>query len=413
MALSNLTWFWIAAGGMTVIVVALLLLALRRGGTEGDGAAADLRVYRDQLREIDRDVARGVVAVADAERLRTEISRRILAADAAMAKGALRVTPLNARRVAGAAILAVVIAGSVLVYREVGAPGYPDLPLAARIAAADAVRAERPGQAAAETGVPALPPTPEAADPRYMALITQLRIAVAARPDDVRGQELLAYNEQVLGNYAAAHRAQAAVIALRGAEATAEDHAALGELMVAAAGGYVSPEAEAAFSEVLRRDPANGTALYYLGQMFAQTGRFDLAFRLWRPLLDRSGADDPWVAPIRGQIEEVAQRAGVRYTLPPVAGAPGPTQEQVTAAQDMTPEERTAMIRTMVAGLAERLADGGGTAEEWARLIRAYGVLGDKDAAAAAWAQAQAALAQTPDAVAQVRAAAVSAGVAE
>ncbi len=273
--------------------------------------------------------------------------------------------------------------------------------------------------------MPALPPAPEAADPRYIALMEQLRTAVAARPGDLRGQELLAYNEQVLGNYAAAYRAQAAVIALKGAEATAADHAAFGELMVAAAGGYVSPEAEAAFSEVLRRDPANGTALYYIGQMFAQTGRFDLAFRLWRPLLDRSDPQDPWVAPIRAQIAEVADRAGVRYTLPPLPGAPGPpfpgpvwprpgpTQDQVTAAQDMSPEDRAAMIRGMVAGLAERLAQGEGTAAEWARLIRAYGVLGDREAAAAAWAQAQTALAATPAAVAEVRAAAVAAGVAE
>ncbi len=120
-----MSWFWIAAGGMTVIVVALLLLALRRGGAEGAVAAADLRVYRDQMREIDRDVARGVVVAADAERLKTEIARRILAADAAMAQGALRVTPVAARRVGAVAIVAVVLAGSILVYREVGAPAIP------------------------------------------------------------------------------------------------------------------------------------------------------------------------------------------------------------------------------------------------------------------------------------------------
>ena len=69
--------FWIAAAGIGLAVTALLLLALLRGRTEDAPAAAyDLRVYRDQLREVDRDLARGVIAPADAERLRTEVAGR-------------------------------------------------------------------------------------------------------------------------------------------------------------------------------------------------------------------------------------------------------------------------------------------------------------------------------------------------
>ena len=61
--------FWIAAAGIGLAVTALLLLALLRGRAGGEPAAAyDLRVYRDQLREVDRDLARGVIAPADAER---------------------------------------------------------------------------------------------------------------------------------------------------------------------------------------------------------------------------------------------------------------------------------------------------------------------------------------------------------
>ena len=47
------------------------------------------------------------------------------------------------------------------------------------------------------------------------------------------------------------------------------------------------------------------------------------------------------------------------------------------------------MIEGMVSGLAERLAQDGGPPEDWARLIRAYGVLGQQQAAAAIWAEAQ------------------------
>ena len=59
--------------------------------------------------------------------------------------------------------------------------------------------------------------------------------------------------------------AQRTVIALKGEAATGEDHAALAEVMILAAGGYVSPEAEAELTAALQRDPLNGTATYYAG----------------------------------------------------------------------------------------------------------------------------------------------------
>ena len=79
----------------------------------------------------------------------------------------------------------------------------------------------------------------------------------------------------------------------------------------------------------------------------------------------------------------------------------------------MTPEERQAMIRTMVAGLAERLATEGGPVEDWARLIRAYGVLGEPGKVAPVVAEARQVFADDPAALAQIEAAAQGTGVAE
>jgi cytochrome c-type biogenesis protein CcmH len=59
------------------------------------------------------------------------------------------------------------------------------------------------------------------------------------------------------------------------------------------------------------------------------------------------------------------------------------------AAEGMSPAERMQMIEGMVSGLSERLATTGGPPEDWARLIRAYGVLGRREQAAAIWAEAQ------------------------
>ena len=55
----------------------------------------------------------------------------------------------------------------------------------------------------------------------------------------------------------------------------------------------------------------------------------------------------------------------------------------------MTPEERMAMIRSMVAGLAERLESEPDDLDGWLRLSRAYLVLDERDKAAAAVSRAE------------------------
>lgn len=407
--------FWIAAGGIGLAVAALLLLALLRGRQGAEpAAAADLRVYRDQLREVDRDLARGLIPPGDADRLRSDIGRRVLEADRALREGAVPPDAPKAATVAMAAGLVAILAGGVWTYAaQLGAPGYPDLPIALRISKAEEARAARPDQAAAEAELAALPRlAAEPPDPAYLELMDKLRAAVRERPDDLRGQELLARNEAGLGNFIAAKEAQARVIGIKGGNATADDHAGLAEMMVLAAGGYVSPEAEAELTRALRIDPQNGAATYYAGLMFLQTGRPDRTFALWAPLLDRSAPDAPWSGALRAQLPEVAARAGaINYSLPPLPGPPGPSAEDVEAAQEMTPEQRQEMIRGMVAQLNDRLATEGGPAEDWTRLIDAYAVLGDTGRALEIWTEAREVFADRPAELRMIRRAAEDAGV--
>jgi cytochrome c-type biogenesis protein CcmH len=395
----------------------LLLLALLRGRAGDEPTAAyDLRVYRDQLREVDRDLARGVITPADAERLRTEVARRVLEADRALGDGNgpedTAAPPLPTLVMAG--LVAAVMLGGVWTYFRLGAPGYPDLPIAERLAMSDQLYRTRPPQAAAEAAAAARAPAPAPADPTFTALMDKLRSALKDRPDDLEGHRLLARNESGLGNYAAAMAAQRQVIAILGNSVSADDHAMLAEIMILGAGGYVSPEAEAEIKRALQLDPLNGTASYYAGLMFAQVGRPDRTFALWAALLERSQPGDPWVAPLRAQLMQVASEAGEdNYVLPGTEAAPGPDADALAAAAEMTPEERQEMVRGMVARLSERLATQGGSAEEWARLITAYGVLGETDRAGAIWAEAQQRFGGRAADLKVVRAAALQAGVAE
>ncbi len=201
------------------------------------------------------------------------------------------------------------------------------------------------------------------------------------------------------------------MIRLKGAEATAADHAILADLLVRAANGYVSPEAEAAVNAALALDAGNGLARFYLGLTQAQTGRPDLSFQTWRALLETSPDAAPWVPVIRERIGMLAQAAGVDYALPEATR--GPDASTVEAADEMSPEDRQEMIRGMVEGLAERLATQGGTGAEWAQLIAALGVLGEAERAKAIFAEAEDVFAGSPDDLTLVTDAARKAGIAE
>ncbi len=404
--------FWIVTGILALLVAALLSAALlRRRPAEQPAAAYDLQVYRDQLKEVDRDLARGVIDAADAERVRAEVSRRLLAADAqvkAFEAGTGQGGVLSGAVAMGAAV--VLIGGSLLLYLQLGAPGYGDLGLKTRVEIAELARASRPSQADAEASIPARPNAQ--ASEEYLDLMERLRNSVAERPDDLQGHILLAQNEATLGNFAAAHVAQARVIALKGDAATVADHADYADMLILAAGGYVSPTAEAALAKALEQDPRNGPARYYWGLMMGQTGRPDVAFRVWDNLLKDSLPDAPWVPPIRGQIEDMAMRAGVNYQLPS-ADAPlrGPSQEDMEAASEMSAEDRAEMIRGMVQGLSDRLATEGGPPPEWARLISALAVLGDLPQAQAVYDNAIEVFADDRAALALLEATAAQAGL--
>ena len=393
--------FWLAPVLIATVVAFLLLRALRTPQDDGlSAAASDMAVYRDQLAEVDRDLARGVLTEAEAEAVRTEVSRRLLEADrratAAARAGDGRMLP------AAIVVVALVLAGSFLLYARLGAPGLADLPMTERLADLDAAAAARPGQEEAEARARDFLPQPPEPDPSFLELMARLRAALEERPNDTQGLSLLAENEARLGNYTAAREAQERLVAAYGDDAPLEERVTLLDLMVYTAGGFVSPEAEAVLTGILEDAPENETARYYAGLLLAQTGRPDRAFPIWRRLLETSPPDAPWVRVIRAEIGGLAAAAGVDYAPPEMRG---PSAADMAAAEDMTADERQEMIRSMVEGLADRLATDGGPPEDWARLIGALGVLGETERARAVADEALEVFADSPEALATIRAA--------
>jgi cytochrome c-type biogenesis protein CcmH len=376
--------FYAVAGALVLATAFVLIrpLITGPGGTEARGTR-DARLYRDQLDEIERDLARGTINAGEAEGARAEVSRRLIAATG-RAKTAVAFSPaprLHSRLLAGIALIGAP-ALAVGLYLAVGMPGQPDLPLAERAAieAAQGRLAPRPSQAEAEAAYAPGPPLPLTGEQQdYASLMARLETLLEQRPGDTKGLELLATGYMRLGRYADSWRAYERLLAVPGDgggdRAEAGLYAAMAEAMVQAAGGYVSPAAELAIGEALARDETLLVARYYGGLMMAQNGRIGEAIAVWERVKAETPAGAPWLEFLDRML---AEAKAVRDGAP----GPAPSAADIEAAGALSPEQRQEMIEGMVAQLEERLTSAGGSPEEWLRLMNAYAQLGRRDDAA-------------------------------
>ncbi|ESY43221.1 c-type cytochrome biogenesis protein CcmI [Mesorhizobium sp. RSR380A] len=348
--------FWVIAAILTLGASLTVLLPLTSGGKDAPTSSDhDLEVYRDQLAELERDAARGLIQPAEAEEARAEIARRILRlgdvgqANVGQADAPGTRQPSKAARlVATAAVLAVPLLSWGL-YSQLGSPDLPSQPLAERLA-------KNP------------------ADSSVDELVARAEAHLAANPGDGRGWDVLAPIYLRLLRFPDAVTAYRNAIRLDGDTAARE--AGLGEAIANAAGGIVSAHAQSAFEQALKLDPGNAKASFYLAMALAQEGRIPEATTAWQKMLDSLPQDSPWRGAVQQALAEAANRS-VASGEP----AKGPDAAAVDAASSMAPRDRQAMIETMVAGLDEKLRQNPRDTEGWMRLIRSYVVLGKADQA--------------------------------
>ena len=363
--------FALAAAGLTALAVAAVLIPVLRRHRRGPSRADyDLTVYRDQLRELESDRARGLVSQEQEAAARTEIERRMLRA--ARARDAAQETeapdarargPRAWRRRAAAIGLGLCIpALAAGVYASLGTPGLPGRPFA---------EVERPAEEPAAAAALREP-------------VERLEARLQGDPDNLEGWLLLGRSYVVLQRYPEAVDALRQAAALSGGDP--EVLAILGEAQVWANDGVVVPEAAAAFRQVLDARPEDPAARFYLALAQAQAGALQEAYEMWLALAAETPADAPWRGELVALMGQAAEALGIEPGAvpsgPAVAEPPsGPTAEDMAAAAEMSPEERMAMIRSMVEGLAARLEENPDDAEGWRRLARSYAVLGEHERA--------------------------------
>ncbi|GIL02799.1 MAG: cytochrome c-type biogenesis protein CycH [Alphaproteobacteria bacterium] len=350
---------WLVFALMTAAAIFVVLWPLgRRAGARPGGS--DLAVYRDQLDEIARDRAGGLIGEAEAEAARVEVSRRLLAAADAAAEHAPAPGGTVRRRAAAVMAFIVVPAVGVAFYASFGAPHLPDMPRAARQA-------------------------PALANQSIDGLVAQVEAHLARKPEDGRGWEVLAPVYLRLGRLEEAVKARQNALRLLGS--TPDREASLGEAITAAQNGVVTEQARAAFARALAREPKHDVARYYMGLAAEQEGKREEAARIWRGLVAEAQANSPWALFLRQALARVDPSGAAAMSEPS-----GPSAEDVAAAALLKPEDRDAMVRGMVERLAERLKNDGSDVDGWVRLVRAHLVLGEREKAQAAAGAARRAL---------------------
>ena len=339
-------------------IVAPLLRSSRTAPNPSDFGQA---VYRDQLRELDRDIARGLVGETEAGTARTEIQRRLIAAAKETAE------PARLSRSPAFAVVIAVIAGggSVAAYLSLGQPGMPDNPFSGR--------------------------EPQAAQPAAPSSMQRSADALAAKlrqnPNDGEGWLLYGRTLAMLTRWDAAAGAYAHAIALgRNSPDVLADHA---ETLTMQAGGTVTPAAEAGFKQALQADAGNIVARYYLAEAALQAGEPRKTIDMLLSLLTDLPPDMPARQRIVLRLADAAKAAGVPMPALPPGTEPTPKPD-AEMASDMPDDQREAMIRGMVAKLAAKQEADPSNLDGWLRLGRAYAVLHDEDKAIAAFDKAAA-----------------------
>ena len=283
---------------MTAVVLATVVLPLiRRARRRPSARAFDRAVYRDQLRELERDAARGLIGAAEAATARLEIERRLLAADAAA-------TPRR-RAGAGGAALAVVLA---LLVRAAAARALSRARLAGRARPA-LCRARARARAAAAT-------RPSDREERR-------RSSSAARGQSRRCRGWLRWRAPS-GAAAIGRRAPRPIAsALRSDQDRPDIAAAYGEMLVMARGRHRHAGGARCFRHGAgRRSRATRRARYYLALAEAQAGNAEAAIDAWQRLAAETpgGRADPH----RAEARIAEARARGRHRRAAARGAARP-----------------------------------------------------------------------------------------
>lgn len=370
---------WIILTAMCSAAAILIAVPLVRRYEDKDQATdGDITTHFNQLKELERDLAQGMISAAEADLARVEIERRLLAA----ANHRNNAKPVSSawRTIALASTGAFVVLGATNAYVLLGRP---DLGTAA-----PSLVGERAAAEFAETTM-----LPETSMPAVGAgnvddMIGGLAKRLEQTPSDAEGWRMLGWSYFNTQRYDESAAAYARAMAL--APENLDYRSAYAEALVQAAGGIVTPKANELFSAILAADARNERARFYMALAREQSGDLSAALEQWISLLGDAPADAGWLVDVRQRISDLGQKTGRNVSafltdspVTPVSAGP-------------VPADQRAMVDGMITSLAARLKANPRDRDGWAMMIRSLKVQGDIAAARSALSEALAAFSDDP-----------------
>lgn len=340
----------------TAVVMSIPLI--RRYEDQGR-EVQDQAIYQDQLSEVDRDELAGTIDAPEAKAARAEIRRRLTIAETTMKKS----QPLSSgwKMLALVSTAAFVILGGVNLYAYLGTP-------------------ELPSVSNLQPPTPAVPTTQDSVSGsgQIDTLITKLQARMQANPRDAEGWRMLGWAQFNKQNYAASAEAYAKAVEID--PANIDYRSAYAESLVQTADGIVTPKAQSLITEVLAKDPKNFRARFYDSLAQEQAGDKTGALDRWIALLAASPEGAGWREDVIARIVNLGKATGRDVSAIVASASPSTsviTDAQKSAIQAPPEGDQTAMIKGMVAKLADRLKTNPNDADGWIKLIKSYQVLND------------------------------------
>lgn len=329
-----MTIFWILAGGLTALALLFVvppLLTRRAVATGVDQDDLNLTLFREQLAELDRDLAAGNLEQAQYEAARHDLERELLAdVDAAQPSG-------RRWRDGGrwmAIVLAVVIpAGAIGLYLELGeAEIIPRLQAAATQQGSGGA-----GHAGGDLA-------------SMEALVERLAARMAENPQDLAGWLMLGRS------YYAIERPDRALEAFEQAYELAPDDPdtllALAQGIAAVDDGNLSGRPAELIEKVLAIDPDNLGGRWLSGMLAFQQHDYEAAAALWEGVLPQLDPNGDEAIELRQFIAEARRRTDEAGPAAPnttaVAGAPAEAEPATAMALPETADAQVADARVEV-----------------------------------------------------------------
>lgn len=299
--------FVAAATLLVLLVLAILLRPLWRAPKASDAVdrqAANLDIFRDQLRELESDRDQGLLASSDFEQARDELQRRLLDDVEAQQPNSAQPVPERPGRKTALALLVLIPLTAAVAYGVLGNP-----------------RALDPAQTQSRV-------TPQQIESMLGKLVEKLK----ANPDDTQGWVMLARSYKVLGRFADAAEAYSHGGALVDSDpALLADYA---EVLGQAQDGKLAGQPEALIAKALALDPDEPQALFLAGAAATDRNDFTAVAEHWGRLLLQLQPGSEEAKSLGAAVDKareiVAQKAGKAATNSTSAPAPEAISGEVT-----------------------------------------------------------------------------------